>query len=60
MNILEQSITVDAAKHADELLTAVTTKDVIAVTKFDEVVIGNGKMGNYTKKLKEEFQKFTG
>jgi D-alanine transaminase len=59
MNILEQSLTLDAAKHADELFTAVTTKDIIAVTKFDEVIIGNGTMGTYTRKLKEEFQIFT-
>lgn len=56
MQILEESMTVDKAKEANELLLAVTTKDVVPVVKFDDVVIGDGKVGVYTQKIMDQFK----
>ena len=59
LSIVEKSLTPSQAKQADELFIAVTTADIISVVKFDDAVIGDGKPGNYTKKLMEEFRSFT-
>jgi D-alanine transaminase len=56
MNIIEESMTPDKARSADELLLAVTTKDIIPVIKFDDVEIGNAKPGCYTKKIMDQFK----
>ncbi len=60
LEALEESLTPRQASDADELLIAVTTKDIVPVVKFDGIVIGDGKPGPYTKSLIEEFRKFTG
>ena len=44
---------------ANELFIAVTTKDIVAVVRFDGNIIANGKPGKYTKLLTEEFLRFT-
>ena len=59
MDIFEQSFTPDSARQANELFIAVTTKDIVGVIRFDDVIIGNGRIGTYTKKLISEFQSFT-
>lgn len=59
LNIIEQSLSPIQAKDADELFTAVTTKDIVPVVKFDDKVIGNGKPGKYTKLLIEQFREIT-
>ena len=59
MSIIEQPMTPDQAKSANELFIAVTTKDVVPVVKFDDVTIGEGKPGPYTKALMEQFKKYT-
>jgi D-alanine transaminase len=58
LEVLEESFTAEKAAAADELFIAVTTKDVVPVVKFDDKVIGDGKPGNVTKELIEEFRKF--
>ena len=57
MEILEKSYTPQDAQAGAEMFTAVTTKDIIPVIKFDDVKVGTGAPGAYTKKLTEEFQK---
>jgi len=59
LEVLEKSFTPKEAADADELFIAVTTKDIVGVVKFDEAVIGDGKPGEYTKLLGEEFLRFT-
>lgn len=59
LKIVEKSLTPQQASKADELFIAVTTQDVVAVVKFDDKVIGDGKPGKYTRLLIEEFRSFT-
>jgi D-alanine transaminase len=59
LEIIEKSLTPEQAKNADELFIAVTTKDIVPVVKFDDILIGNGKSGKYTKQLAEKFLSFT-
>jgi D-alanine transaminase len=58
LKIVEESLTPKQAVDADELFTAVTTKDIVPVAKFDDCLIGDGQPGKYTKLLCVEFQKF--
>jgi D-alanine transaminase len=57
--IVEDSLTPQQASHADELLIAVTTEDIVPVVRFDGTIIGDGKPGPYTESLIQEFRKFT-
>ncbi len=59
MSVIEKPITPDHAKSANELFLAVSTKDIVPVVKFDETVISDGKPGSYTRKLIEQFRKYT-
>jgi D-alanine transaminase len=59
ISVIEKSVTFDQAAKADELFIAVTTKDIVPVVKFDQVVISDGKPGPHTKVLIEQFKKFT-
>jgi len=58
LDVAEQSFTPAQAAKADELFIAVTTKDIVPVVKFDEMVIGDGRPGTRTKMLMERFQSF--
>jgi len=59
LTILEKSLTLAQANDANELLIAVTTKDIVPVVKFDNKVIGDGKPGKYTKLIMQELRCFT-
>ena len=59
LEIIEKSLTPQEASDADELLIAVTTKDIVPVVRFDGKLIGDGKPGKYTKLLGQEFRSFT-
>lgn len=56
LKIEQKTLTPEQAKNANELFIAVTTKDVVGIVKFDDCVIGNGKVGEFTKKLIEAFK----
>jgi D-alanine transaminase len=58
LKIVEESLTPEQAVASDELCVASTTKDILAVVKFDNKVIGDGKPGKYTKLMAEEFRSF--
>jgi len=58
LKVVEESLTPELAASSDELCVASTTKDIIAVVKFDDKVIGDGKPGKYTKRMIEEFRLF--
>ena len=59
LKINEKSLKLNEAANADELFLAVTTKDIIPVVKFDNHPIADAKPAEWTKKLIEEFKKFT-
>ena len=59
LEIVEKSLTVEQAAGSDELLVASTTQDTVAVVRFDDKIIGDGKPGKYTKLLTREFLSFT-
>jgi D-alanine transaminase len=59
LELCERLLTPKQAAAASELFIAVTTKDIVPVVKFDGQTIADGKPGRYTKKLAEEFCKFT-
>jgi len=59
MEIVEQCLTPTQAASANELLTAMTTKDIVPVVKFDETTIADGKPGPHTRAIAEAFLKFT-
>jgi len=59
LEIVEKSLTVQQAASADELLIAVTTKDIVPVVKFDDKPIGNGTPSRYTRLLIKNFHTFT-
>jgi D-alanine transaminase len=55
MEIVEKCLTVDQAACADELFIAVTTRDIVGVVRFDDKIIGTGKVGRYTRLVMEKF-----
>lgn len=57
LGIIEESLTPQQAVRCEELIMAVTTKDIVPIVKFDEQTIGSGACGKYTKALIEEFEK---
>ena len=60
LETVEKSLTLQQANAAEELFTAVTTKGIVPVVKFDDRPIGDGKPGRYTKLIIQEFCSFTG
>jgi D-alanine transaminase len=58
LQLVEESLTPEQAAGSDELLIAVTTRDIVPVVKFDGQVIADGKPGKYTKLLAREFRSF--
>ena len=59
LEIVDKSLMPQEAVLCDELFIAVTTMDIVSIVKFDEKIIGDGKPGQFTKALAEEFLKFT-
>lgn len=59
LQIVEESLTVEQAACADELMIASTTQDTVAVVKFDGKPVADGKPGKYAKLIAEEFRLFT-
>ncbi len=58
LKIVEESLTPEQAVASDELCVASTTKDILAVVKFDDTIIGDGNPGIYTKRMAEAFRSF--
>jgi D-alanine transaminase len=57
LKVQETQIKAEDATKADELLQAVSSKDVIGIVKFNQITISGGKPGKYAKLLAEEFEK---
>ncbi len=54
----ERTLTPQQAAGCDELFIAVTTKDIVPVTRFDGAVISGGQCGTMTRKLIAAFKEF--
>jgi len=59
LEVVEESLAVEQAVGADELLIASTTQDIVPVVKFDDKPIAGGKPGKYAALLNREFSLFT-
>jgi D-alanine transaminase len=59
LSVKEESFTPAFASGADELFIAVTTHDIVPVTKFDGKTIGDGSPGKLTKSLIDQFHSST-
>jgi D-alanine transaminase len=55
LSIVEEPLTPAGAAACEELVMAVTTKDIVPIVQFDGQTIGNGKCGKHTKALIDEF-----
>lgn len=58
LSVVEKALTPVQAAQCDELFMAVTTKDIVPITKFDGVQIGDGQCGVLTRRLISEFTVF--
>ena len=54
----EETFTADSLKTADEVIISSTSAEVMPVIKVDGDDIGNGKVGDVTRKLQEGFNKY--
>jgi branched-chain amino acid aminotransferase len=54
----ERDLTLDDLKNAKEAFISSTTKNILAVTKIDGVVLGDGTPGKVTRELMSEFDKY--
>jgi len=59
LSVIEEAITPAQAAAMDELIMAVTTKDIVPITVFDGCTIGSGKCGKHTAALIENFKHHT-
>lgn len=59
LKVTERAVTTDDLRSADECFLTGTAAEVISVTKIDESVIGDGKVGEITSKLLAAFREFT-
>jgi len=55
MSVIERNITRDQLYAADEVFLTGTAAEVVPVAEIDGRTLGNGKAGEITKKLKQEF-----
>jgi branched-chain amino acid aminotransferase len=53
IEVEERKLTIDEVKRADEAFFCGTATEVAPIAQIDEVVIGNGKIGPITKRLRD-------
>ena len=58
LSVVERPQSPAQAAASDELFLAVTTKDIVPITRFDGRSVGDGHVGELTKKLIAEFAVF--
>ena len=56
MNIEERDIKFDELKSADEAFITATNKDIIPVNRVGSITIGDGQVGDITKRLMTIFK----
>lgn len=54
--VVEEAFTKEQALHMDEFIVSSTGIEVMPVVKIDETVIGDGKPGEWTRKLQQAFE----
>jgi len=59
LTVVERAVTPDELRSADECFLTGTAAEVIAVTKIDDAIVGDGKVGEITTKLLSAFREFT-
>jgi D-alanine transaminase len=59
LTFLERPFSVEEAKAAREAFLTSTTSLVLPIVAIDDVRIGDGKPGSFTRKLREQYQKHT-
>ena len=57
IKVKEKKISLDEAKDADEAFFAGTAAEISPIGKIDNSLIGNGKTGEITKKVKNAYEK---
>ena len=57
--IEEKNFTLEELLSADEVFLTASNKEVMPVTKINGKQVGNGKVGEITKQVMEQFKKFT-
>ena len=58
IELVERDVTPDELKGADEVFVTGTAAEIMAVTKVDDAVIGNGTPGSMTGQLLKAFRDF--
>jgi branched-subunit amino acid aminotransferase/4-amino-4-deoxychorismate lyase len=56
MVVSEIKLTIDDLEALDEVFITSTTKEVLSVTKVDNFIIGNGKVGDTFKRIHHLFK----
>lgn len=56
-NSYEKEITLKQLKNADEVFYCGTLSEIVPIGKIDKSIINNGKIGEFTLKLRKEFEK---
>jgi len=59
LKVNEKTYTVENLLEADEAFITATKLDVVGITKVNDMVIGDGEVGEITLKLLSEFRKLT-
>src|SRR5690625_427749 len=59
LKVNEKTYTVENLLEADEVFITATKLDVVGITKVNDMVIGDGEVGEITLKLLSEFRKLT-
>lgn len=59
IRIIKKSISFNDLKQANEAFLTSTNKEVMPVVKVNNLTIGNGNVGNFTKKIMDEFKIYT-
>ncbi|GAB3794443.1 D-amino-acid transaminase [Virgibacillus kimchii] len=57
LDVHEETYTVEELLQADEVFISATKSDIIPILKVDDHTIGNGKPGEVTKSIIQEFRK---
>lgn len=58
IQVAERTLTPKEAAGCSELFMAVTTKDIVPITKFDDQPVSHGTCGALTKRLIDQFKEF--
>lgn len=56
LKMLEENISPEQIKSADEVFLTSTTKEIVPIVKIDDQIIGNGQPGVNTRKLHSTYQ----